>query len=145
MITIEFKVKKQTQTAHRFCKYIIHWIKRDFKSRRNREAIQLRLDLLQHASWMKWIGNPHKIDAETFVSYVNSCLSYTVRQNTFIIYIDDRKVLPGTYTPISKVLRYVDYGNELVPGCMIFTSILRSYRKSIDTFWFVYKLKAQSK
>lgn len=145
MITIELRVKKETQTAHKFCKYIIHWIKKDFMAGRNRESIQLRLDLLQNASWMKWIGKPKKITAESFISYVNSCLSYTVRQNNFLIYIDDRKLLPGSYTPISKVIRYIDYGNELVPGCMFFTSILRGYRKSIDTFWFAFKIKTQSK
>lgn len=145
MIQIEFKSKHETRVSHIFCKYIIKCIQKDFKSKRSYDSLQLRLDLLQYADWMRWIGKPYKIDARTFINYVCNSVSYTVRQNNFIIYIDDRKFLPGTYTPILKVLRYVDFGNELVPGCMFFSSILLAYSKKIYDYYNSFITITQSK
>ena len=144
-MNIQFSVKKQTQLSHRFCKYIIRWIKHDLKHKRNREALQLRLDLLQFASWIHWIGEPRVVTASEFINAVNECISYTVRKNTFIIYVDENKMLTGTYTPVSKIMRFVDYGNEAVSGTMFFASIFLKYEKSIQDYWFAYKIRAQQK
>lgn len=142
---IEFKVNKVTQTSNRFCRYILKWIKHDILTKRGKKAIQMRLDLLPYMHWMSWVGKPHNISADMFIRQVANSISYTIRNNTFIIFIDEYRVLPGTYTPILKIVKYIDYGNELVAGTMFFSSVMLIYRKRIYDYWFAYKLRAQQK
>ena len=142
---IEFTVKKETQTAHRFCKYIIRWLRNDICKLYNKPSLQMRLMLLESADWITWKGKSKKINPSEFVNHASECLSYTVRNNHFIIYVDENKLLPGTYTPIYKLMRFIDYGNENIQGVMLFSSIFYKYQKSIYDYWFAYKILSQQK
>lgn len=145
MITIELRVKKQTLTAHRFCRYLIKWIKRDFRSKRNCDALQLRLDLLGIMPFVTWSSSNHNISADSFIDQLCNCVEYTVRKNNFIIYINTAKLLRGTLNTVEQITRYVDYGTTIVPGSMMFTGILSKYQRNLDKYWLAYKIQTQSR
>lgn len=144
-MTIEFTVKHVTPLVHNFCKYIIKWIRHDIRSRRDVFKLKQRLDLLPYMAFVDWVGKPRTFTHWEFIELVCSCVSYTIRKGTVLFYIDDHKLLPGSYTPILKVIRYIDYGTEFIPGAMFFTPVWIKYKKSMAKYWLAYKILAQSK
>lgn len=142
-MTIEFDLPKTTKNSYKFCNYIVTWLKRELLQC-NLEAIELRLALLEHATWIKWIDRTHPIiSARRFLRILSECICWTCVRGHFIIYIDNRRLFPGTYNTVEQVMRFINFGNELLPGCYFLSRIMLRYQARIYDYWFAFRIMTQ--
>lgn len=142
-MNITFEVKNPNDIAVLFCRYIIRWLKREIVRDTNFESVQLRLDLLQLASWVHWVHKPQKIDAKQFVRLVINSLVYERRKNRYTITIDRHKLFPGTLTPLYKVVKFVDIGNDVIKGSYFLKHKEVKYQYNIYDYWAAFKIRLQ--
>lgn len=140
---IHFTVKKPNIVTVLFCRYIIKWIRTELMRETNFEALQLRIDLLEAASWMSWSSKPDNITAKQVVRAVCNSLKWERRKNKFTITIDPRKRFPNSYNSLESVCRFLDEGNDVVRGCYFLKQIEIKYQTNIYDYWAAFKIRTQ--
>lgn len=131
--------------SQRFCEFIIKWLRADICRQTNMQKLQTRVDLLLSASWIDWIRKPTKLDAMSVCKTIVQCFEYKNHQSHYIIYLNPNKLFPGTRTPVERISRFLDKGNDIVKGTYFISSILLHYRKSIYRYWRAFCLRSQFK
>lgn len=131
--------------SRNFCEFIIRWIRSDILTKTNLDKLQIRVDMLSSASWIDWLSKPKKLDARNVCNQVIQCFEYKKQKNEYVIYLNPYKLFPGTRTPIEKIARFLDKGNDAVSGTYFISSILSKYNKSIYKYWRAFCLRSQFK
>ena len=143
-MNISFQIKNPNQIANIFCRYIIRWIRVDLVRETNFNSVQLRLDLLQYASWVNFNnGKFQRISAKRFIQLVCDSLIYQKRKNTYTITINKNKLFPGTTTPLYKIVKFVDIGNDIVRGSYFLKRLEIKYTDNIYDYWASFKIRLQ--
>lgn len=143
MTRIRFELNRPQKIAIAFCTYIIRWLRVDITRSVDYEALQLRVDLLKVASWIDWRIEPSNLQAKEVVRIICNSLKWKQVRNSYIIYIDDSKCFPGTFTPIAKIARFLDCGNEVIKGSYFITSVMLRYQENIYDYWAGFKIRTQ--
>ena len=80
----------------------------------NRRKIELRLDyLLNKVDWIDWKKSKYEITVSELMSAIQrSIIWQKKRKNIFNIIIDTNVLIPHSYTPIEKFIKFLEYGNN---------------------------------
>ncbi len=143
MMRIRFELKKPSRLGNAFCNYIIKWLRTELLRNCDYTSIQLRLDLLQLSSWIDWMTPSHKVTSREFIRLVCQNIKWRRVRNSYIIYIDEHIMFPGTRTPLYRIVKFVDNGNELVRGTFFLTILFSKYQQHIYEYWSAFKIMTQ--
>lgn len=149
---IEFKLNssdnKELELVDDFCKSLISNIKSDILKSANFNKIKLYEDALLNAKWINWIKKPKRINMINLIKYIVDKITYRSRKkHRYIIYIKPTIMLPGSKTPLERVARFLDKGNEVYKGTFFINKVFMKYRVNINNYWKSYvsiKLKKLS-
>lgn len=118
-----------------YSKFLYKSIKKDIRNSINRFKYLVREPLVLESSLIKWNHEPPKtID---LVYYINNAL--VLREDHGVYYITlNNKLIRGSSTPISTLVRLLEYGNENIPPLPLIRSILLRYQATYKTLMFNY-------
>lgn len=127
----------------RFSKFLLRFIKNDFRLAFIDKRVKLRFELLMESTWITWSNNIRKPSIYQIQKYILDSIEYRRIRNTFIIDINPRTMLPGTNVTIYSIVRFINYGNDRVKGCYLFSRIFDKYQKNIINYWRAYFIRSQ--
>lgn len=139
---IEFKLtssnKKELAIIDDFCNLIVSNIKSDILNNTNLHKLSLYEDSIINADWIDWIRKPKYINMAKLIRYIVNHITYKSRKkHRYIIYIDN-KLIPNSKTPIDRLARFLDKGNEEYKGTFFISKVFMKYSINIDKYWKSY-------
>lgn len=108
-----------------YCKFIYESVQRTVKELIDPKKYRVREKLILESSVIKWEGHPPKhID---LAYYVENCLTMTKEDGEYVIHLDDYKVVTGSRTQVSTLVRLLEYGNEKIPPYPVVRRVMYYY------------------
>lgn len=145
---LESKDKDELSLAEDFCKLLVSNIKEDILRYTNYNKLELYEDSLINSNWINWKHKPSSINMKKLIKYIANSITYkSGRKHKYVIYIKSTIMLPNSYTPLERVARFLDKGNEIYRGTFFISKIFMKYRANIKKYWRSYisiKLKKLS-
>lgn len=130
------------KSARRFCRFIIKNLQNNIKRFSEDPQVEMRLSLLEASDW---INSSRKLNAKSVCNDIANALEYARQRDDFIIRFNPRKRLTGTSVSIYSIVRYINYGNEYVKGCYIFSNMFSRYQSKIYNYWRAFLIRNQLK
>lgn len=104
----------------------------------NRKRIEARLDYIKKVKWINWVG-PKDITIDDLMSSIKKCFKIRKKKELWEIYFDDRVMIPNTRTPVTRFLRFMDSGDNLVKGTGMIQFIKRKFiHIQLNKWWVTY-------
>lgn len=104
----------------------------------NRKRIEARLEYMKKVRWVEWIGSKD-ITVDMLMEAVRKCFKIRKRKELWEIYFDNRVMIPNTRTPITKFLRFMDNGDNIVKGTGMIQFIRRRFNyMQLNKWWKAY-------
>lgn len=104
----------------------------------NRRRIEPRLEYIKKVRWIEWTG-PKDITIDMLMEAVRKCFKIRKRKELWEIYFDNRVMIPNTNTPITKFLRFMDNGDNIVRGTGMIQFIRRRFTHiQLNKWWQAY-------
>lgn len=116
------------------CEKIFIYMNRDANKRR----IDTRLNYIKRARWIEWISSKD-ITTDMIMASIKKCFKIRKRKETWEIYFDNRVLIPNTRTPITKFLKFIDNGDNIVKGTGMIQFIRRKFNHvQLNKWWKAY-------
>lgn len=116
------------------CEKIFIYMNRDANKRR----IDARLNYIKRARWIEWISSKD-ITTDMIMASIRKCFKIRKRKETWEIYFDNRVLIPNTRTPITKFLKFIDNGDNIVKGTGMIQFIRRKFNHvQLNKWWKAY-------
>ena len=116
------------------CEKIFIYMNRDANKRR----IDARLNYIKRARWIEWISSKD-ITTDMIMASIKKCFKIRKRKETWEIYFDNRVLIPNTRTPITKFLKFIDNGDNIVKGTGMIQFIRRKFNHvQLNKWWKAY-------
>lgn len=139
---IEFKVEHNSRKMARiFCQDVIRDLQRRICTEYNYYKMKIRVDSLVDAEWMRWKTKPRSLSVRNVMKIISNNFIYNNYGTSYIIYQNPRKLFPNSETPIYRVLRFLDYGNESIRGTYFVSTLMRYYQNNIYKLFYTFQLK----
>lgn len=104
----------------------------------NRKRIEARLSYIQRVKWIDWIGSKD-ITVDMLMDAIKKCFKIRKRKMIWEIYFDNRVLIPNTRTPVTKFLRFIDNGDNIVKGTGMIQFIRRKFTHiQLNKWWRAY-------
>ena len=104
----------------------------------NRKKIRLRLNYLKKVNWINWIDNKDISVNEIMLAIKNS-LKVSRKKTIWEISFNDNVMIPHTRTPITRLIRFLDYGDNKVHGTGMIQYIKRRFSViQLNKWWIAY-------
>lgn len=127
---------KSSPLIPEFCSLLISEIRSEIKMNLGSLKLDIREDLLLKADWIRWVKKPDKIDMIKLGMYIaDSIVCRNIKENTYVVEIDPKKLLPGSKTKLSRVARFLDRGDQRVSPMYFINIIFMKYRTKIKDYW----------
>lgn len=128
-----------------FLQWLISIISGNLTTKVMRKKIRLRLTYVQdNVNWITWLPNKrYNTSVDDMIDAMVK--SFTVKQykdNVWKIETSDMVQIPNSITPISKFIRFLNYGDSKFPATGVFTNLCSELHGSkIKGYWdlFIYK------
>ena len=92
------------------------------------QKLEIRCVFLLQLDWIDWIQKPESFDIDSIITEIIRNVVYKFSDpDLATIYITDEH-FSNTNTPISRIVKFLDQGNELVQGSFFITNILNDIR-----------------
>ena len=127
----------------RFSKFLLRYVKNDFRVAFVDKRVRFRFELLLESNWITWSNNFKKPSIRQIQKFILDAIQYRRIRNTYIIDINPTIMLPGTDVTIYSIVRFINYGNDAVKGCYLFSRIFDKYQKNIINYWRAYFIRSQ--
>lgn len=140
-IRITGKDKEEIQLMESFCNTLIKNMAHDIRSNINFQRLQVYEKKILNAKWIKWNSNkPKSINMLGLLESILDSIEYQRRNNTgeYAILFNSNMRLYGSRTSINRIARFIDKGNESIPGIYVFSNTFNKYSKNIDQYWKAY-------
>lgn len=116
-----------------YCKFIFKLVKLEIANTIQPYQYKAREKDILKSNLITWDKNPPKhLD---LVKYVKDCLELANENGTLVIRLNDTKIIPGSSTKVSTLIRLLEFGNETVRPYPFIRDILikfeRVYRESM--------------
>lgn len=116
------------------CEKIFIYLNRDA----NRKRIEVRLEYIKKARWVDWVGSKD-ITVDDLMVAIRQCFKVRKKRLIWEIIFDNRVMIPNTRTPITKFLRFMDNGDNLVRGTGMIQFIRRKFTHlQLNKWWKAY-------
>lgn len=117
----------ESELIPEFCEWISNQIFQEIDTNNNKLKIKNKIKYLYTVPWIRWSTNK-KTDADTIMSTIRKSISYRkLKDNTWNIYINDSIRLKNTYTSISRLVRFIDYGDTNINATGMFSIAYKNY------------------
>lgn len=141
---VRMRFENLTDDEHEMIRGFLNWLCEKIFIYLNREAnrkrIEARMSYIQRARWIEWTGSKD-ITVDMLMDAVKKCFKVRKRKMIWEIYFDNRVLIPNTRTPITKFLRFIDNGDNLVKGTGIIQFIRRKFNHiQLNRWWKTYIL-----
>lgn len=115
------------------CEKIYIYLKRNA----NLERIEMRLDYIKKARWIHWTDD--NITTSEIIEAIKESLKVRKKKETWEIYFDNRVMIPHSSIPITKLLAFIDNGDNVVKGTGMIQFIRRNFNhKQLNKWWMSY-------
>lgn len=133
--------RKEKQIMPQFCRFLIDKIYEELNTPLNRRKIQLRINYMYKTKWITWSSKKYT-DVQTIMDNIYKSFKYNkLRNNVWVIDIDNVMVLKGTLTPISRIVRFINSGDININGTGMFSKIENKYRSTeLVVLWNLFTL-----
>lgn len=140
MLILQFRFieinEQERELIPEFCNWICEQLYEKINTSINRAKINTRIKYLYTVEWIKWISNKYTTVDTIFNTIQQSFIGVELRDNTWNIRIDDNIKLPKTNTAISRIIRFINYGNDVILPTGIFTKLINEYNHfELNTLW----------
>lgn len=101
----------------------------------NRKKIQLRINYLYKAKWIKW--RTKYIDTEMIMQAIRESITYEKYKNNVVRINTDMNVLiPNTNTSIDRLIRFLNFGDEKINATGMVTALTNKFSyKYLNNLW----------
>ena len=104
----------------------------------NKDRIEARLSYIKRVRWVDWTGSKD-ITVDDLMIAIQKSFKIRKRKEIWEIYFDDRVMIPNTRTPITKFLRFMDNGDNIVKGTGMIQFIRRKFTHlQLNRWWKTY-------
>lgn len=131
--------KKERKLIPDFMDGLVSDIKKDIMRSVIPAKFLVRESDVLNASWIKWKKKPKHIKMKSMMMYIANNLVWVKRQdNQYVIEINKSAKIPNSYTSIDALARFLDKGNDVIPGTHFMSRVLTRYRRKINDYWKAY-------
>ncbi len=140
MIILQFQFTKINDKELDIIPDFIYWLRDQMIEYINtpiiRKKIQLRINYLYKVKWIKWEKIKY-IDVESIMNTFYQSITYKqLKNNTWVIKLDDNIRIPGTYTPMSRLIRFLNSGDINNKGIGLINKINEYYNHNkLNFLW----------
>ena len=104
----------------------------------NRRKIEARLNYIKRVRWIDWVGE-RDITTDELMQSIQKCFKIRKRKELWEIYFSDSVLIPNTRTPVTKFLRFIDHGDNIVKGTGMIQFIRRKFTHlQLNKWWQTY-------
>lgn len=121
----------------KFCIFFVKKIREELHYSIVENKLNVREKDLLDSGWINWIGEkPDSINMVKLIDYIiDNIICIKRKNNTYSILVNPRKNLPGSYTKLERIARFIDKGNEKTPPTLVFTKVFNRYRDNLKLYW----------
>lgn len=148
MLIIQFQFMNTTDEEQElipnFCNWLCSVLYSKIDTKINRKKIYLRLDyLLNKVDWIVWGKDKDDITVSEIMTAIYESIIYQQhRNNNWTICINTNVLIPHSLTSIDRLIRFLNYGDNIQRATGIFTDLEREYNHNkLNTLWNLYTLK----
>lgn len=147
MLLLQFQITNLTEDERQlipdFCEWLCTQLYSTIDTKINRRKIQLRMKYLMSVSWIQW--NKSKKYETTVLNIMQAIYeSFTYvpkKDNIYEIKIDDNILIPNSYTSISRLIRFLNYGDINNKATGIFTKLEQNFDfNKLNSMWRMFML-----
>ncbi len=148
MMIIQFQFTNTTDDEQELIPYFCDWLSSvlysNIDTKINRKKISLRLDyIINKAQWINWNSDKYNITVSEIMSAIRDSITYEqYRNNTWKMIINPNILIPRSNTSIDRLVRFLNFGDNVQRATGIFTNLEREYNHSkLNILWNMYVLK----
>lgn len=148
MMIIQFQFTHTTDDEQELIPYFCDWLSSvlysNIDTKINRKKISLRLDyIINKAQWINWNNDKYNITVSEIMSAIHDSITYEqYRNNTWKMIINPNILIPHSNTSIDRLVRFLNFGDNVQRATGIFTNLEREYNYSkLNILWNMYVLK----
>lgn len=137
-----------------FCNQIKSMMVLKLNTKINRKKISLRLNYIEeNANWITW-NKSKKYNTsvqDILTNIVDAIIPVEYKDNLWKIEINSNILIPNSYTSIDRLIRFINYGDNVCAGTGMFTKLEQEYgHHQLNAIWNYFIIKelghpAQSK
>ena len=114
----------------------VQWLVSDMKYRLAMNLDDNKLSLLQSEADLLY---NESIDLYEVFLHVITHITYSETDKVFVVEIGSRDLIPGTDIKYDEIVKLIDYGNQSVAGCRVFSDIFYNIKNNLDSYFARYK------
>lgn len=146
MLILQFQCtefcEKELQLVPEFCEFLIQNISSKLGNKIIRKKIDLRLKYIQEkVDWIQWDkSKKYETTASDLIrAVVDSLVAVPYKDNVWKIETDLNTLIPNSYTPVERFIRFLNYGDNTVKATGIFTKLENEFdHNRIMKLWRFY-------
>lgn len=131
-MTVRFKIHfdeiKDRKLYQEFCEFIYEEVVRSVKESINPLKYHVREKDVLASSLIKWVHRPPK--SINLPYYVENCLVLVKEKGEYVIQIDTSMRVHYSKTPVSTLIRLLEFGNEKVKPLPVIRRVLAYYQNN---------------
>lgn len=136
----QFGSEKEYEIIPDFCEWLGNQMFEYINTKINRKKIELRINYLYKVPWIKWATKSSYIDVEMIMKAIYQSITFEeYRNNLWKINIDENVLIPNTYTSISRLVRFINYGDNKTRATGMFTNLVHKFNHiTLNNLWRIY-------
>lgn len=147
MLLLQFQITNITEDERRlipdFCEWLCTQLYSTIDTKINRRKIQLRMKYLMSVSWIQWNkSKKYETAVLDIMQAIYESFTYVPKKdNIYEIKIDDNILIPNSYTSISRLIRFLNYGDINNKATGIFTKLEQNFDfNKLNSMWRMFML-----
>ena len=136
----QFGSEEEYEIIPDFCEWLGNQMFEYINTKINRKKIELRINYLYKVPWIKWATKSSYIDVEMIMKAIYQSITFEeYRNNLWKINIDENVLIPNTYTSISRLVRFINYGDNKTRATGMFTNLVHKFNHmTLNNLWRIY-------
>ena len=126
-----------------FSRFIISHLQSDVNKLLQDSRVRTRIAYVLASEWIRDRELLSKLDEDALQSYIEDAIRYKRFEDYYIIEFDPNVALPNSRVSVESIIRFVNYGNESMKGCYLFSKLFLKYQKNIYKYWRAFCLRSQ--
>lgn len=126
-----------------FCDYLVEDIKDSIRKNINYRKLLKREKYILNARWIGWNSRSSIPISLNMMSLAYNIIDNIICSNRYgvgryVICINPSVYFSGSSTKLSTIARFLDKGNERVPGMYFISNVFNRYARNINRYWQAY-------
>lgn len=145
MLIFQFEYEKlneeEQELIYDFGEFLKDIVYSEIFTKTNMLKIKLRIPYLYTVRWIQWIKR--KITIEQIFDTINNSFKFVKhKDNIWILELDTSVLIPNTQTSMSRLIRFLEYGDLQYKGMNMFKKLEHKYNwNKLNSLWSMYCLK----